>query len=167
MVEDFPRVLDILGCLFFLQSKLHVHDIENLLSYNQGDIHLILSDLHSILDVPDVTDKRPIRVFHASLQDFLLDQNRSGAFYLDEGIARARLTQICMKQIRNIPSETKSRISMSLSVYSIQPCSLTLTTYHLDVNRHMNCLVVRGFRTNLLRASPTRDLLREFLNFKL
>jgi hypothetical protein len=108
MVEDqyLPQVLEIMSCLYFLHSDFspRVDNIENLFFYDRGDAHLILIDLHSILDVPDITSRRPLRIFHASLQDFLMDPNRSGTFFLDEGIARARLAQCFIRHIHNFPT---------------------------------------------------------------
>ena len=110
MVEDsdLPRVLEIMSCLYFLRSNFYpsVDNIENMLFYTRGDVHLILIDLHSILDVPDIASDRSLRVFHASLQDFLMDPNRSGRFFLDESIARAKLAQCFMRHIHNFPTST-------------------------------------------------------------
>ena len=110
MVEDsdLPRVLEIMSCLYLLRSNFYpsVDNIENMLFYTRGDVHLILIDLHSILDVPDIASDRSLRVFHASLQDFLMDPNRSGTFFLDESIARARLAQCFMRHIHNFPTST-------------------------------------------------------------
>lgn len=110
MVEDsdLPRVLEIMSCLYLLRSNFYpsVDNIENMLFYTRGDVHLILIDLHSILDVPDIASDRSLRVFHASLQDFLMDPNRSGTFFLDESIARARLVQYFMRHIHNFPTST-------------------------------------------------------------
>ncbi|PPQ90514.1 hypothetical protein CVT25_014405 [Psilocybe cyanescens] len=79
--------------------------IEKFLGYESGELLLALADLHSIVDVPipqqllsgypdpqgkfrsafhrDAPDARPIRLFHASLSDFLLDKGRSGDLYID------------------------------------------------------------------------------------
>jgi len=109
-VEYLPRVLEIMSCLYFLHSHFYprVDNIENLLFYTQGDVHLILIDMHSILDVPDITSSKPLDVFHASLQDFLMDPNRSGTFFLDESIARARLAQCFLRHIPNFPTSTSN-----------------------------------------------------------
>lgn len=106
--SDLPRVLEIMSCLYLLRSNFYpsVDNIENMLFYTRGDVHLILIDLHSILDVPDIASDRSLRVFHASLQDFLMDPNRSGRFFLDESIARARLAQYFMRHIHNFPTST-------------------------------------------------------------
>jgi hypothetical protein len=104
MVEDLPRVLEIMSCLFLLPPYLNMEDIEDLLFYNRGDIQLILCDLHSVLNVPEITEGGSLGVFHASLRDFLMDPNRSGTLFLNEGLARAQLTQCFMRHIRNFPT---------------------------------------------------------------
>ena len=103
-VEDRPRVLEIMSCIFFLARYLDMEDMEDLLFYSRGDIQLILCDLHSILDVPDVTKGGFLDVFRASLEDFLMDPNCSGTLFLDEGLARARLTQCFVRHICNFPT---------------------------------------------------------------
>ncbi|KDR78782.1 hypothetical protein GALMADRAFT_244325 [Galerina marginata CBS 339.88] len=119
-VEDLPRAFEILSLFFLLKQhrrpgELVPFDIsvipirlqfsseffENILLYEPGDFHLILSDLHSVLNVPDIKDSfRNLLVFHLSLQDFLLDPNRSGEFYLNPGQAHARLTECFLRYIR-------------------------------------------------------------------
>ena len=76
-----------------------MEDIEDLLFYSCGDIQLILCDLHSVLDVPDITKGRSLRAFHVSLWDFLMDPNCSGMLFLNEGLAWTQLTQCFMQRI--------------------------------------------------------------------
>ncbi|KAF8806016.1 hypothetical protein BYT27DRAFT_6637960 [Phlegmacium glaucopus] len=141
-VEDLAQAHNILSCLFFFPSQyLIVEDIEKLLFYEHGELHLILSDLYSVVDVPDITDSDiPLRVFHASLQDFLMDPNRSGAFYLDEGITRAQLTQYFMRHIRNFPT------------VEMDPGTVDYLTSNMFVK-------------NCLKSSPTKELIQDLLIF--
>ena len=76
--------------------------IEDLFFLRRGDIYIILTDLHSIVDVPAPDTDRTsstIHLFHASLGDFLLDKSRSAAFYIDAGNAHANLTQYFLKHL--------------------------------------------------------------------
>jgi len=60
--------------------------IEKFLFYRPGEVDMILSDLHSIISVPPPDDGvTELRLFHASLPDFLLDRSRSKDFFLDQG----------------------------------------------------------------------------------
>ena len=157
VVEDFSRVSDILSCLFFLDFNLAASEIEDLLFYNHGDLYLALSDLHSVLDVPDVEYGGKLRIFHASLQDFLMDSSRSGPFFLNEGLARAELTRYIMRHIRDFP------------FFGLEISKHLLTTLH-TLNAHLllelgRRIVSSRFVPNCLKASPTRDLLQDFLSF--
>ena len=83
----------------------------------------MLSDLHSIMYIPppdtdrslasSVEDEQPsvIRIFHASLGDFLLDKSRSAKFYIDAGTAHANLTRYFLKHLSKMdPSTSQGRI---------------------------------------------------------
>ena len=74
--------------------------IENFLFYRPGEIDMILTDLHSIIDVP-LSPWEELRFFHASLPDFLLDRSRSKDLFLDQGAAYAKLTGLAVKHINN------------------------------------------------------------------
>jgi len=76
--------------------------IENFFLYRLGEINMILTDLHSIIDVPPEGERfEKLRFFHASLPDFLLDRSRSMDFFLDQGIAYAKLTGLAVTHINN------------------------------------------------------------------
>ncbi|KIM44126.1 hypothetical protein M413DRAFT_375318 [Hebeloma cylindrosporum] len=76
--------------------------IEEFLFYRAGEMEMILSDLHSIIDVPRPGGwGRELRFFHASLPDFLLDRSRSLDFFLNRGDAYAKLTELAVKHINN------------------------------------------------------------------
>ena len=98
------NVKDILEALsiFFLADSMIVkkspRDIERFLSFSPGRVQIILSDLHSVIGLPE-EDNGPIRVFHASLIDFLLDRARSGDFYIDAEAVHASITRRLFKSI--------------------------------------------------------------------
>jgi hypothetical protein len=85
LFNELPPRPDLLDCFF---------------SYQPGLTRAILSDLYSILYVPP--NVRPpgippmqyytgeIKIFHASLPDFLFDAKRSGRFFID--LAKSRIT---------------------------------------------------------------------------
>ncbi|KAF8961962.1 hypothetical protein BDZ97DRAFT_1165931 [Flammula alnicola] len=55
---------------------------------------MILSDLHALLHIPEseATVER-VRILHASFPDFLLDQSRSGRFFIDVAKAHTNLAR--------------------------------------------------------------------------
>ena len=69
--------------------------IEKLLSLHRGRLYLLLGDLKSLLnlDGPDV----PIKLFHASLSEFLLDPTRSGEWFVNIRLAHERIAKGSLK----------------------------------------------------------------------
>ncbi|KDR67012.1 hypothetical protein GALMADRAFT_80238 [Galerina marginata CBS 339.88] len=111
VVEDLPRALELISILLLSDRlrDLTMSEIETFLSYPSGDLHLILIDLHSVIEIPaDGNDESYLRVLHASLQDFLMDSARSRHFYLDKGKAHAQIAGHCLRHIKNgSPIENK------------------------------------------------------------
>jgi hypothetical protein len=76
----------ILQALEFFEFTFCIGEIEQLLQLKAGDVQLILRNLHSVLRVPEPENNNVpgerISVHHASFQDFLNNQARSGDFYV-------------------------------------------------------------------------------------
>lgn len=80
----------------------HVGHMEKTLSMNPGDADVALCDLGSILKLTSHstdanTQDRRLHIFHASLEDFLLDESRSGAFYIDAPSKHAEFAILYMQ----------------------------------------------------------------------
>jgi hypothetical protein len=69
LVSEFQQVI---GAIVTLESPLSVASLSKLLGIPERLIHLRLNPLHSVLRVPD-NETVPIRLFHLSFRDFLLD----------------------------------------------------------------------------------------------
>ncbi|KDR76921.1 hypothetical protein GALMADRAFT_419203 [Galerina marginata CBS 339.88] len=94
--EALPATLRILGVLLVpltWGSSRTPEFIERLLMLEPGDMRNLLFDLESLLTIDD--QNKPVRVFHASLGDYLFDRSRSGQFYIDAGPVYADLAQHC------------------------------------------------------------------------
>ncbi|KAF8811830.1 hypothetical protein BYT27DRAFT_6437434 [Phlegmacium glaucopus] len=102
-VDNWANTLKIFGFLFF-RDWMHPdlvtpYCVAGLLDLDEEDVHLCLSELHSILYIPPPkTSGLPIKVIHASLQDFLVDTLRSGRHYVDEEAFHTYLAQQCLRQ---------------------------------------------------------------------
>ena len=103
-VQDFSTTRKMLGFLLFGYPIGFTPDIlASLLGLDEQDIHLCLSELHSILSIPPhKTSGLEIRPTHASLQDFLLDKLRSGKYYLDEEAFHTDLAQQCVRRVSTL-----------------------------------------------------------------
>ena len=69
VVEKFQQIV---GTIVSLEFPLSVSSLSRLLHHTPNDIRLWLSQLHSVLRVPE-SDDQPIRIFHLSFRDYLLD----------------------------------------------------------------------------------------------
>ena len=98
--ERIDRVLDILGCLVFVWGDGHDHIIgsarklDDFLDYRPGDVDILMNDLHSVVYVPTPDNQHnglPMRMYHGSLRDFLIDRRRAREFFLDSQTIHASL----------------------------------------------------------------------------
>ncbi|KAF8805135.1 hypothetical protein BYT27DRAFT_6667774 [Phlegmacium glaucopus] len=103
-VDDWASTLKIFGFLFFrlraYTQTVTPSFVADLLGLDEEDVHLCLSELHSILYIPPPrTSELSIKVIHASLQDFLVDTLRSARYYIDEEAFHTDLTQQCLRHV--------------------------------------------------------------------
>ncbi|KAF8801492.1 hypothetical protein BYT27DRAFT_7341968 [Phlegmacium glaucopus] len=112
-VKNITRALEILGLLLLIQvvRPRTPQMVEDIFFLRHGDVYIILSALHSIMDVPMpsadiISEPREIRIYHASLRDFLLDKSRSAKLYIDVGRTYANLTRYFLKHLSNMDPYT-------------------------------------------------------------
>jgi hypothetical protein len=110
-VEDTLEVLSILFLADIKYVEKSPRAIERFLTYNPGRVRIILSDLHSAVGLPE-EDDGPIRVFHASLIDFLLDRARSGNYYIDANAAHSSITRCLLKSITQETGSSSFHINL-------------------------------------------------------
>ena len=103
---DFSdKVMEILGLLLAARGtsaesgrsgtadhSLTHAEIEKILGWKNGDVGLFLHDIHSIIDNRE--SDQYIKVIHASLPDFLIDQARSQELFVDVNKARTQLLML-------------------------------------------------------------------------
>ncbi len=78
LVEDIPKATSILAWSI-LSKQRNLRVCAEFFAMREADIYVLFASLKSVVDLND--DK--IQFFHASLPDFLLDQNRSQEYYID------------------------------------------------------------------------------------
>ncbi|KDR67797.1 hypothetical protein GALMADRAFT_1062229 [Galerina marginata CBS 339.88] len=110
--DDIDKVLDIFTYILLVLAKapdtlfpqMSMDSIEKFLEYQPGDLQIILTDLHSVLFVPlPDSQERNLRIYHASLGDFLMDRSRSGKFFVVTPKAFARMAVHCVNHASMIP----------------------------------------------------------------
>ena len=98
------RLICVLGTVLALHCPQPPGVVEDLFAMKVGEVGLVLRGLHSLIKFshyPDENFKRStdvgedngIRLLHASFEDYLVDQNRSGHFFIDRNIFRTRIVK--------------------------------------------------------------------------
>ncbi|KAF8149104.1 hypothetical protein B0H34DRAFT_195244 [Crassisporium funariophilum] len=111
-VENLEKVLEVLGSLLvwdvdgyceYSKGQTTPRRVEKMLCLRHGDITTLFGDLSSIVYIPTVETAnipdQEIRILHASLGDFLLDESRSGQFHIRKGQAEACLALYSLRHI--------------------------------------------------------------------
>lgn len=91
--SDLTR--SVVGTIVLLLDPLAPEDVEQLLGLKSGDGWLALQGLHFVFILPSEHGK-PVRIFHASLHDFLTDITRSGKYFIDPPVCHAALARACL-----------------------------------------------------------------------
>lgn len=114
LVQEFQQVV---GTILILESPLSVISLSRLIGLPEKVVHLRLNPPHSVLSVPD-DETLPVRLFHLSFRDFLLDPEtrEKTSLWVDEKDIHYRLTSQCLlmcqdsrKNICGLPSDGTQR----------------------------------------------------------
>jgi hypothetical protein len=92
---NFKRVL---GTLMFLRYPLSLAELATLLQLDVSDIRNALVRCHSVLAIPD-SSKESIGPHHASLRDFLTDEERSKNSFCAPAQFHASIAADCLREI--------------------------------------------------------------------
>lgn len=103
LIQEFREII---GAIVMLESPLSINSLSKLLGISDGLIKRRLSDglikrrlisLHSVLSIPNDMTK-PVRLFHISFRDYLLDQDTRGKtpLWLDKEEIHQKLTTRCL-----------------------------------------------------------------------
>jgi hypothetical protein len=156
--HNIKGVLRILGALLCYQTLYSRKDalgkaelpipvadprfLEELLSLNRGDIPLILSDLHAILNIPDArrntisqtsnakVSDQGLHILDHSLSDFLMDRSRAGRYFINAVKVHAELARCC---VRNIFSGRRPH--SCVKVFHLTPSTLTRSQVRPSIRR--------------------------------
>ena len=91
-VEDTQAVLKLLAVVI-LWELTQVDQLESLLGLSPGGTQLLLCDIQSLCFVESSFRGAHVRLYHASLHDFLLDGLRSKGLHIKVPLAHARLIE--------------------------------------------------------------------------
>ena len=110
--EDvIENVMEILGALICLKYSIdRLSTMEEFFNYRPGELLSIMEGVLALVDVPDHRDRSGyVKIYHASLPDFLLDPTRSSSFFVDPATVYLNLARHCTKNgAHKISSDTDS-----------------------------------------------------------
>jgi len=101
--DQLDNVLKIFSALILIKKEtVDIRtSLEELFGYRPGQLESVMGDMVALVDIPTERHHSSIRIYHASLPDFLLDPSRSRMFFLDPPRAYANLTFQCLRSYRN------------------------------------------------------------------
>jgi hypothetical protein len=94
LINEFRLII---GSIILLESPLSVSAISELLDLHVEKIKWRLRPFHSVLNVPD-EESAPVRLFHLSFREFLLDSEISDRtpLWIEESSTHQKLSDQCM-----------------------------------------------------------------------
>ncbi|KAJ5106573.1 NACHT and WD40 domain protein [Penicillium angulare] len=100
LIKEFRQVI---GAIVTLENPLSATSLARLLGLPEKLIISRISLLHSVLNIPDDKDL-PIRLFHLSFKNFLLDQGtrQKTPFYVKRLAAHYQLTNSCLDMCQRL-----------------------------------------------------------------
>lgn len=100
LAQEFQQVV---GALLILECPLSVTSLSSLTGLPERLVHLRLSPLHSVLYLPD-DNSLPIRLFHLSFRNFLLDleTREKTLLWVDEKEMHSKLATRCLFLCQNL-----------------------------------------------------------------
>jgi len=104
----------IIGALLVLTDPPTINQLATLLRIDAAKIILHLEGCRSVLNIPDDGDDNgdTIKFYHASLQDFLIDERRSGKYFIDLTAHHISILDGCihvMTRVFSLPPEEQQR----------------------------------------------------------
>lgn len=95
--ETIKRFQHIVGSIVLLGNPLPISTLGRLLEVDNEEIDTHLGLLHSVLSIPS-SEESPVRIFHLSFHDFLVDSEYQGRrFWIDKEKAHSRLATHCLR----------------------------------------------------------------------
>jgi hypothetical protein len=177
-LQEFRKLV---GSVVILQSPLSVASLACLLQVPKEDIKCRLDSLHSVLRIPENEDV-PIRLFHLSFREFLVDPQKQGKslFWVDERSTHKMLATCCLELMSgssglhqdmcnfSAPGVLRDEIDEATVAASLSPDLQYACRYWITHLEHSKQTIVNGDTTqlflqkHLLHWLEAMSLMREF-----
>lgn len=141
---------EIIGIIILLESPLSVESLSRLTSIPVRSISARLASLHSVLDIPP-DDTMPIRLFHLSFRDFLVDTDtrEKTPLWVDEGSTNTRITGYCI----GVMERTLRKNICQLESYGTERKDISIHLIRESLPRELQ-YSCRYWTHHLVKSSP-------------
>jgi hypothetical protein len=146
-VKQLDAVRNILA-LHLNNIIFSIRILELLFQLAAGELEVLFADLTPLIEC-SATNRREIKILHASLSDFLLDESRSGDYCIDLDEYRTNLLYLFLERPRPIPDPHSSTPVLEQKSY-------------LDSEERRRLLAIQAL---LMKAKASDRLRRACMNF--
>ena len=184
IVKYSKQFKTVVGSIVILSDVLSVPLLASLLTLPARVVHITLTSLHSLLNIPN-DPSSPIRLLHPSFRDFLLDPKRctDTHFWVDSAIAHRNIGSACLRLldkklkddmcglkvpgilVHEIDSDIiATRLSRDVQYaceYWVDHLEYTLPEYRIEIGLCDNGQIERFFKTLLLRWIEALGLMKK------
>ncbi|KAF7977376.1 hypothetical protein HWV62_3981 [Athelia sp. TMB] len=113
---EFVCFRQVLSTLMLAYEELSIDVLVSILPLDAQDVIYALISIQSIIRIPSVNNE-PIRLFHLSLRDFLLNKDRSGDLSIDHSLSHGTFATNCMRLLhekwdRRYPTDAAHRYAI-------------------------------------------------------
>ncbi|KAL2193606.1 quinon protein alcohol dehydrogenase-like superfamily [Corynascus similis CBS 632.67] len=148
--EVLAEFQNVVGSIILLAQPLSIRSIARLLDVESEDVRALLNSLYSVLDIPSVDDA-PVRLFHLSFRDFLVDPAKCtrNEFWIDEARCHKKLTERCIQLMHQClkqdicglkePGKLRSEVDQQTINAHLSPAAqyaCQYWVYHLKESKH-------------------------------
>ena len=93
--DEIEKVMEVISALICLKDNIRRLDfLETFFDYRAGELASVMGDVLALIHVWD-SGSEVVRIYHASLPDFLFDPTRARSFYLDLAQVYLNVGQRC------------------------------------------------------------------------
>jgi len=95
LLQGFRQIV---GSIVIISDVMTAQNLANLLGLRRGKVRTVLASLRSVLNIPEI-ESQPVRIFHPSFRDFLLDKQRCSdrQFWINEKERHIDLFRHCLE----------------------------------------------------------------------
>ncbi|KAL7802847.1 putative wd40 protein [Trichoderma afarasin] len=159
--KQFKQVQELISTILLLENPLSIISLSDLVGIPTATIKIRLSSLHSVLHVP-VDETVPVRLFHLSFRDFLLDREtrEKTALWIDEKETHRRLTTQCLRRMSN--SLKKNICNLSDSELGPREIDADVVDQHIPPELQYSC---RYWVYHLIKSQNSATLVEDAFIF--